>query len=156
MLVLNSGSSTLKFDLLEVGPGESSASVVRLAHGVIDCIGTDGATLALDGGDRVETAVEAVTYGQAVGEALDALRSLYTGEIEAVGHRVVYGGDRFVAPTLLDDRVVAALADLSDLAPLHNPPAVKVIHAARDALGARMPEVREAEPMSDLAIELFS
>jgi acetate kinase len=125
----------LKFDLLEVGPGESSISSVRLAHGVVDRIGSEEATFALDGRDHVDKVVGALTYGQAVAEALGALRSLSMGEIEAVGHRVVHGGDHFVAPTLLDDAVVVALADLSDLAPLHNPPAVEVIHAARDALG---------------------
>jgi acetate kinase len=53
---------------------------------------------------------------------------------EAVGHRVVHGGDRFLAPTLIDERVVAAIEELRPLAPLHNEPALQAIRAAREAL----------------------
>ncbi len=142
VLVLNSGSSTLKFDLVEVGSGDDAAGVVRVAHGLVDRIGSDEATLTLSAGDRkVERAAAATEYSQAVGEALDALGSLSTGEVEAIGHRVVHGGERFVSPTLLDDGVIAALADLSELAPLHNPPALEVIQAARLAVGPIMPMV---------------
>jgi acetate kinase len=57
-----------------------------------------------------------------------------SGDVAAVGHRVVHGGSRFVEPTLLDDEVVAALDRLRELAPLHNPPAVDAIRRAREAL----------------------
>ena len=148
VLVLNSGSSTLKFDLLEVGSGDDLSSVVRLAHGAVDRIGSDGATLTLSAGNRprrgasgMERSIGPVGYGRAVEQALSALRSLSVGEVEAVGHRVVHGGSRFVSPTLLDDSVVATLAEVSELAPLHNPPALEVIHAARGVLGPGMPMV---------------
>jgi acetate kinase len=115
---------------------------VRFAHGVVDRIGSEEATLALDGEDHIE---------KAVAEVLGVLRSLSMGEIEAIGYRVVHGGDRFVAPALLDDAVVAALADLSDLAPLHNPPAVEVIHAARDAL-SHVPMVASFDTPFDMVV----
>ncbi len=96
ILVLNAGSSTLKFRLVPAGPA-----------GVVE-------------GDA----------GQAVGHVLERLRDK---EISAVGHRVVHGGTRFRAPVRVDDAVLDALRELSELAPLHNPAAVAGIEAARRA-----------------------
>jgi acetate kinase len=71
----------------------------------------------------------------------DALRAALTGtRIDGVGHRVVHGGVRHSAPMLIDDSVVAELADLRDLAPLHNGPALEVIAAAREAM-PQVPQV---------------
>lgn len=138
ILVLNSGSSTLKFDLLDVGPEPA----VRLAHGVVDRVAGNDASLTVNFGEQhLERPVDASGYGQAVDEVLATLHSLSLAKIEAVGHRVVHGGDRFALPTLLDDSVVAALTELSELAPLHNPPALEAIHAARTALGPSTPMV---------------
>lgn len=105
VLVLNSGSSSVKYDLLEPDTGKS------LAGGVIERV-TD--------------------YGQALAEVFAALPSL--DGLIAVGHRVVHGGDKLFRPTLIDDATIAAIEELSPLAPLHNPPAVLGITEARKAL----------------------
>ena len=109
MLVLNVGSSSVKYRLLEPGSGE------RLAQGTVE---------------RVTDAGEAV--GQVVNDLRDALRQV--GNVAAVGHRVVHGGDAFTAPTVVDDDVLAAIDELAALAPLHNPAAAAGIRAARAAL----------------------
>jgi acetate kinase len=109
VLVLNTGSSTVKYRLLEPETGR------RL---------TDGTE------ERVEDP------GQAVGRVLDGLRRRLDAQqgVAAVGHRVVHGGDRFTAPTVVDDDVLAAIDELAVLAPLHNPAAAAGIRAARAAL----------------------
>ena len=109
VLVLNAGSATLKATVLE--PPDRSEGFTT----------TDG----WDGGADV-------VVGAVVRAAAGALAPGET--VDAVGHRVVHGGDRFTAPTLLDDEAVSAIEDLADLAPLHNPLAVAVIRAARDVL----------------------
>jgi acetate kinase len=112
VLVLNCGSSSLKFQLLAM-PGED-----RLAYGIVERVGDD-----------YEAAVE-----QAIGKASAA------GRIDAVGHRIVHGGERFTAPVVIDESVTAALDALTQLAPLHNGPGVAGIRAARAALD-RVPMV---------------
>jgi acetate kinase len=108
VLVVNTGSSSVKYRLLEPGTG------ARLAEGVVE---------------RVRDA------GGAVRKVLDDLAdALRQAEVVAVGHRVVHGGDRFTAPTVVDDDVLAAIDDLAALAPLHNPSAAAGIRAARAAL----------------------
>jgi len=103
VLVLNSGSSSVKYQLVESDSGE------RLAGGVVE---------------------EVVDHAAALTEVVAAIEHL--GEpIEAVGHRVVHGGDVFSEPTLVDDDVVAAVRALVPLAPLHNPANLAGIEAAR-------------------------
>lgn len=105
VLVLNSGSSSVKYDLLDPDSG------VSLVSGTIERV-TD--------------------YGQALRAVFDALPGL--DGLLAVGHRVVHGGDRLYRPTLIDDKTVAAIDELSALAPLHNPPALLGIEEARRVL----------------------
>jgi acetate kinase len=105
VLVLNSGSSSVKYDLLEPDTGTS------LANGVIERV---------------------VDYGQALREVFAALPGL--DGLLAVGHRVVHGGDTLFRPTLIDDQTIATIEELSALAPLHNPPAVLGITEARKVL----------------------
>ena len=105
VLVLNSGSSSVKYDLLEPDSGES------LISGVIERV-TD--------------------YGQALGEVFAALPSLEG--LLAVGHRVVHGGNKLYRPTMIDAQTIATIEELSPLAPLHNPPAVLGIKEARKVL----------------------
>jgi acetate kinase len=86
----------------------------------------------LDGEDRILAGRDSELAGQ--GEELEAAFERFLAEapeIAAAGHRVVHGGDRFSAPTLIDDRAETDLEDLADLAPLHNPPAVAAIEALR-------------------------
>jgi acetate kinase len=92
-----------------------------------------------DGMER--RSVSAPSHREAVSLALAALMPLAHGGIDAVGHRVVHGGGRFVEPTLIDDRVIKAIEELCDLAPLHNPAAMDGITATREALGPNVPMV---------------
>src|SRR5436305_9039106 len=156
VLVINSGSSTLKFDLIDVGDGSNPQSAgswpsansgnpqsSRLAHGVVDRIGGDATVEmnAASSGGVERKSVSAPSHKEAVTLALDALMPLAQGGIDAVGHRVVHGGDRFVQPTLIDDKVMRAIEELCDLAPLHNPAALQGITATREALGPDVPMV---------------
>jgi acetate kinase len=118
VLVINSGSSSLKFQLLEPASGISRAS------GIVERIGEASSAVA----DH-EAALR-----RAFDELADAGIELKTVGLTAVGHRVVHGGRQFHRPTLLDDAVVAELEGLSELAPLHNPPSVKGIEVARKLL----------------------
>jgi acetate kinase len=87
------------------------------------------------------------THEHAVAKIIDWLRSAgcqSSGSapgFDAIAHRVVHGGDRFVSPVLLDDHVIGKLEELNDLAPLHNPAAINAIQAARRLLGAAVPSV---------------
>jgi acetate kinase len=118
VLVINSGSSSLKFQLVEPDSGES------LAGGLIGEIG--------------EPSGRAADHEEALRLAFQQLaedgKDLKSSGLLAVGHRVVHGGKDFYRPTLIDDDVVADLDKLSDLAPLHNPPAVQGIKVARKLL----------------------
>src|SRR5437588_5047284 len=118
VLVINSGSSSLKYQLVEPDSGEARAS------GHIERIGEDGSGVP--------------DHGAALHRAFDALAEdgidLRTCGLTAVGHRVVHGGNEFYRPTLMDDARIAALHKLSELAPLHNPPALKGIEVARKLL----------------------
>ena len=90
----------------------------------------------IGGGDQLEASRDLPSLPELGPDRLDAeLADL--GTVDAVGHRVVHGGDAFTAPVLLDAKVVAALRDLTDLAPLHQPPALDAI----DAIGASLPGV---------------
>ncbi|MFY1692414.1 acetate/propionate family kinase [Plantactinospora sp. WMMB782] len=111
ILALNAGSSSLKYALLRNGG--------RLAGGTVARIGEPGEPEA--------------DHGGAVVRVLDELARRHPAPV-AVGHRIVHGGDRFRRPTVLDDAVLAQIEELSVLAPLHNPPGVAVIRAARRAL----------------------
>lgn len=139
ILVLNSGSSTLKLDVLEV---EGGAEPIRLAHGAVDRINTPDAALTLTSdGHEIEVPAGAQGYADAFVRALDVLKVRGLADIDALGHRVVHGGSRFIAPTLITPDMVSALDGLTPLAPLHNPPALEVIRAAGDALGDGVPMV---------------
>lgn len=113
VLAFNAGSSTLKASLVDAASGATLARAdVRVG---------DDATRQRGWDEMVDA----------------ALAQVDVRAIEAVGHRVVHGGARFRAATLVDDAVLHAIDDLADLAPLHNPVAVATIHAAR----ARIPGI---------------
>ncbi|OSC42705.1 acetate kinase [Mycobacterium decipiens] len=118
VLVINSGSSSLKFELVEPDAGVSRAT------GSIEQIGEASSSVA--------------NHDAALHRAFDKLAEdgidLQTCGLVAVGHRVVHGGNEFHQPTLLDDAVIGKLEELSALAPLHNPPAVLGIRVARKLL----------------------
>jgi len=118
VLVINSGSSSLKYQLIEPHSGRS------LADDIVEQIGEPSSPVA--------------DHEAALRSAFDQLSrcgiDLKTCGLAAVGHRVVHGGPHFYQPTVVDDAVIAELKDLSVLAPLHNPPAVAGIEVARKML----------------------
>jgi acetate kinase len=118
VLVLNSGSSSLKYQLIEPDSSES------LAEGVVEKIG-EPSSLVTDHGVALRVAFEELSE-----DGID----LKACGLVAVGHRVVHGGAVFYRPTLVDDAVIAELKHVSMLAPLHNPPAVQAIEVARKML----------------------
>jgi acetate kinase len=113
VLVLNAGSSSLKYQLVVPETGEVTAK------GLVERIGEPGAP-ATDHSAAITIMTTALT---------DAGANL--GELRAVGHRVVHGGPDFSDPVIIDDRVLSEISDLVPLAPLHNPGAVAGIEAAR-------------------------
>ncbi len=132
ILVLNAGSSTLKFSLFDPSARE------ELANGLVDWRGRDeSATLqfrSLTTGEKQAT-LEVSDYGEAASQILESLRDNgFEDPIELVGHRVVHGGTEFSRTTLIDDRVSHSLNRISELAPLHNPSALTTIGAMRSAL----------------------
>src|SRR5262249_31396648 len=143
VLVINCGSSTLKFELIDTTTGHTSPQPEqRLARGVVDHIGGQ-ARLDFVAQSNVHQATASIAdHDQAsrwVLDWLDTAGFLAPGGLDAVGHRVVHGGHRFVEPVRLDDTVIAAIAELHDLAPLHNDPALAAIRATHAVLGAGVP-----------------
>lgn len=140
ILSINSGSSTLKFDVLEVNPTERTIS--RLAQGIVDRIGGD-ATASLSAGDyAIQREAPTRDHGEALSVAVELLHQADAlAGVEAAGHRVVHGGIHFRAPALIDQSVIKAIESAKESAPLHNQPALAAIKAARLQLGERMPMV---------------
>lgn len=146
VLVINCGSSSLKFRLCRVPPDAPDATHGRLlATGLVQGIGGPAALTFRAGEadpDHRETPVP--DYRAAVRHALDWLRGRGLADgagIAAVGHRFVHGGERLVAPAVIDDGVRAALTELQALAPLHNGPALAGLDAAQAELERPVPHV---------------
>ena len=133
VLVINSGSSSIKFQLVHPDTAES------VAHGLIERIGEPDGHIVYNHRTGVEDrSLPIADHRAGLKMVLDIVaevgRPLSEAGIIAVGHRVVHGGDIFHSPTLIDDGVVKAIADLSNLAPLHNPANVIGIEVAREEL----------------------
>lgn len=133
VLVVNSGSSSIKYQLIDPGSGE------RLASGLIERIGQGAARSAHRHGESTsEREVSAADHTEAFREIVRSFEAAGSPLIElgvaAVGHRVVQGGSDFVGPTVIDDAVAQRIVDLSELAPLHNPAHAQAIDAARRLL----------------------
>lgn len=135
VLVINCGSSTIKFQLIDM----SNDDVI--AKGRCDKIGLKGSNIIYKNvrdGFNQEEDVLMPTHEDAMRILLTILQDKEHGvissldEISAVGHRVVHGGERFSKATLVDDQVIKDIADLSDVAPLHNPSAIMGINAIRE------------------------
>ena len=122
VLVINCGSSSLKFQLI------NSDSEQVLAKGLCERIGIDGSlTYQPEGGEKEKSDKAMPTHTEAIQFVIDALTDADTGvvkslgEIGAVGHRVVHGGEKFASSVVITDEVKQAIEDCNDLAPLHNP-----------------------------------
>jgi acetate kinase len=142
ILVINCGSSTVKFRLIELELRPDARGHKRIvAGGLVDRIG-DAPTRAffLHGSEARQEHSAAHNHEQAVGEVVEWLSSTPgLGAIDAVGHRIVHGGDRFISTTRIDRRVIEAIEALCELAPLHNPAGLAGIRAARKFLGEATP-----------------
>lgn len=133
ILVINCGSSSLKFQLI------NSESEEVIAKGLCERIGIEGSCLVYtpQGGEKQKTESPMADHTAAIKMVLDALTDEKTGvvkdlaEIGAVGHRIVHGGENFSQATIIDDEVIKAIEDCNDLAPLHNPANLIGIQACR-------------------------
>ena len=135
VLVINCGSSSLKYQLID------SETEAVLAKGLCERIGIDGRLVYQKTGcDKEVTDAAMPTHKQAIQMVLDALVNPTTGaiaslaEVDAVGHRVVHGGEKFTASALVTDEVLAAIEECNDLAPLHNPANLIGINACKELM----------------------
>ena len=136
ILVLNSGSSSLKYILY------SWEKRSTLARGIVERVGQGGSSISheVTGREKVEIGQDCPSHREAVGLIMDLLAGGDHGvidnieQIKAVGHRVVHGGERFSKSVIIDDDALDTFKELSDLAPLHNPPNIVGIEAARQVL----------------------
>ena len=134
VLVINCGSSSLKFQLID------SISEKVLAKGLCERIGIEGSRLVYqpEGGEKEVIESDMPNHSKAVGMVLDALVNEKTGviksldEVGAVGHRIVHGGEKFASSTIITDEVIEAIKECNDLAPLHNPANLIGIDACKE------------------------
>ena len=151
ILVLNCGSSTVKFQLISTDLEPIAKNEDRrLARGGIERVGGEAIlTLEVEGGDKhrrtaplrdIRATVDfIVRWAASENSGIPDIRSI--ADIHAIGHRVVHGGEQFTRSVLITDAVLRGIEDLIELAPLHNPANVKGIQAARDIFGAGLPQV---------------
>ena len=135
VLVINCGSSSLKYQLID------SQTEAVLAKGLCERIGIDGRLVyEKTGCDKEVTEAAMPTHKQAIQLVLDALVNPTTGAIEslaaidAVGHRVVHGGEKFATSTVLTEEVINVIEECNDLAPLHNPANLIGIRACQELM----------------------
>jgi acetate kinase len=140
VLIINCGSSTLKFQIVDVDTENGDCRISGwLVEGAVERIGQSGSIkITVNGGKESSENIVTNSHNEAMGLALDRLGSLgYLGKegVQAVGHRVVQGGDHFIKPTLIDVGVIEVIEGLVELAPLHNRPSVEAIRSAWERLG---------------------
>lgn len=135
VLVINCGSSSLKFQFI------NSDTEDAMAKGLCERIGIDGRLVyQKTGADKETTEADMPTHKQAIQMVLDALMNPATGviksldEVDAVGHRVVHGGEKFASSVIINDEVMAAVEECNDLAPLHNPANLIGIRACQELM----------------------
>lgn len=149
VLVLNCGSSSLKFQIIQTDLERIADNADRrLAEGQIERIGGAGLiSFKAEGRESersaapvrdVRAALETVLRWIAESGAVEGINSL--ADIQAVGHRVVHGGEKFKESVIISDEVLRGIEDCIELAPLHNPANVKGIVAARQIFGAKIPQ----------------
>jgi len=134
ILVLNCGSSSLKAQVFESSPEQLAAMQDRvLAKAVVERIGTRDAIVSVTAdGRRARHTHPVANMEEALQSVMEAV--VQHGPIEAVGHRVVHGGESFHEPVEFNDEVIEKIEDLYDLAPLHNPHNIRGYRAARNLL----------------------
>lgn len=133
VLVINCGSSSLKYQFI------NSDTEEVMAKGLCERIGIDGSQITYQpkGGDKEVTVTPMPDHTVAVQLVIDALTNAKTGvvkslsDIDAVGHRIVHGGEKFASSVVINDEVVKAIEECNDLAPLHNPANLIGINACK-------------------------
>ncbi|EHK8996899.1 acetate/propionate family kinase [Vibrio vulnificus] len=134
VLVINSGSSSLKFAVINSVTGEAVLS------GLGECFGLEDARMSWKySGEKTEIAIEGEDnhHKIAIGKLVDLTEELgLTKDIVAVGHRIVHGGEKFTSTVRINEEVTAEIEKLADLAPLHNPAGAIGIRAAMEAFPA--------------------
>ncbi len=143
ILVINAGSSSLKYQLIDM----TDESVI--AKGICERVGDDGASITFNKKNGEKATVETPMKDHT--EAFAAVKKVLTegedkviediSEITAVGHRVVQGGSLFNKSVLINDEVIAGIEGLNDLAPLHNPANIMGINASIELFGKDVPQV---------------
>ncbi len=143
ILVINAGSSSLKYQLID------AENETVLAKGNCERIGTDSAFIGFKApsGDKIERKTQMLNHTQAFEAVKDALTDAEYGvvsnlsEISAIGHRIVQGGSYFDKSVLINNEVILKIKELSPLAPLHNPAALQGIEACTKVFGTKIPQV---------------
>lgn len=136
VLVLNCGSSSIKYQFID------TEKKTALAKGLVERIGMSGAVLTHQryDGDKIKVAGEILDHTMAIEYVLGVMLSKNHGviddkkDIDAVGHRVVHGGETFFGSVFITDDVISVLQENIELAPLHNPPNIKGIQACKRIL----------------------
>jgi acetate kinase len=151
ILVLNAGSSSVKFQLIATDLGRIERNIdERLARGEVERLGGEAVIkLQAEGHDAEKSAASLRDIRAAVDLIVRWLSSETSqvkgvksiSDIDAVGHRVVHGGEHFRSSVLITDEVLRGIEDCIDLAPLHNPANIKGIIAARELFGTGLPQV---------------
>lgn len=135
VLTINSGSSSVKYQLINPNSGDV------LCEGIVERIGIDGTRIKhkIDG-EKTKYDLDISDHKGAIDSILKIITDDDFGplegldEIDAIGHRLVHGGDKFSESVMIDDQVMQVLHDCIDFAPLHNPPNIKGIEAAEEEL----------------------
>ena len=136
ILVINAGSSSLKYQLIDMERD------IVLAKGLCDRIGLDGAIVkqtAHDGRETIRT-VSMKKHSDAIAEVVKELTGESCGvissmdEISAIGHRVVHGGEYFFQSVVIDEKVINTIEECAELAPIHNPPNITGIRACQEIM----------------------
>ena len=141
ILVINAGSSSLKYQLFDMDKSEV------MAKGLCERIGIDGGFTHKVGDRELKIEPTLNSHSEAIKLVIDTLTDKEWGvisdisEITAVGHRAVHGAEKFVEATLMDDEKLKIMDDLAEFAPLHNPPSTMGIRACIEVMGKDVPQV---------------
>lgn len=134
ILVVNCGSSSLKFQLIDSETEEVAAS------GLCERIGLDGALIYKVNGDKIKQEIDLPDHEVAIKKVLDTLLDKEIGvltsldEIGAIGHRMVHGGEKFSSSVIINEEIIKQIETCNDLAPLHNPANLLGVHACQEVM----------------------
>ena len=134
ILVVNCGSSSLKFQLIDSETEEVAAS------GLCERIGLDGALIYKVNGDKIKQEIDLPDHEVAIKKVLDTLLDKEIGvltsldEIGAIGHRMVHGGEKFSSSVIINEEIIKQIETCNDLAPLHNPANLLGVRACQEVM----------------------